>query len=103
MVEADPDVAITGRRAEQPAHDSGDRHDDGQLRFTSTNPDATFECSLDLVEPFAALRLGRTYENVPYGEHEFAVQAVAPLGTRSLEPAVFTWASGTSTRRWRRS
>ena len=64
--------------------------------FTSDNPNATFECSLTSSPTFEPCTSGTTYDERPVRRRNvFAVQAVAALGTRSFESAVFEWASGT--------
>jgi parallel beta-helix repeat protein len=65
--------------------------------FSSDQPGATFECSLDLA-PYAPCTSPATFTAIPYGEHELAVRALAPLGSAlDLSPAVWEWASGDMT------
>lgn len=65
--------------------------------FSSDQPDATFECSLDLA-PFAVCASPVTLTDVPYGAHEFQVRARSPLGTAvDLTPALYAWESGDMT------
>jgi parallel beta-helix repeat protein len=63
------------------------------MTFTFSGTGTSFECALDSTL-FTPCSSPKTFTGVPYGEHLFRVQAVAPLGTRDQTPAEFEWASG---------
>jgi hypothetical protein len=58
--------------------------------FTSNDPTATFECSLD-GGAFAACGSGQSYPGLNEGAHTFAVRAVDPAGNVDATPATAAW------------
>lgn len=58
--------------------------------FTSDDPLATFECSLDAA-PFAACTSPATFFDLTAGAHTFAVRAVDAAGNADATPATRAW------------
>jgi predicted outer membrane repeat protein len=61
------------------------------VTFSSDDPRATFECSLDR-GPFAACTSPAEYTDLADGEHQVRVQAVDPFGNVDPSPASHLWA-----------
>ncbi|HEV2951854.1 MAG TPA: hypothetical protein VGZ51_07115, partial [Actinomycetota bacterium] len=70
------------------------------FEFTSDipgNQGITFECAIDEMveeEIYAPCTSPKTYDNLLFGEHEFAVRAVDAAGNRSEFPAEYGWQIG---------
>jgi hypothetical protein len=60
------------------------------LGFGSTEPGATFECSLD-GGAWSACSSPRSYTGLAVGSHDFAVRALDSLGNADTTPASRTW------------
>ena len=86
-----PDTMITVR----PANPSNDATPD--FEFASTEPDSTFECSLDGAA-FAACDSPLTYAAVADASHTFEVRATDSLGNTDPTPASRTWTIDTTGR-----
>jgi hypothetical protein len=61
-----------------------------QFTFTSNDPAATFECSLD-EGPFEPCTSPKTYDELPYGTHIFRVRARDAAGTEDPSPDSREW------------
>ena len=64
--------------------------------FTSSEPNVTFECSLDNA-PFAACESGDTFGPIDDGAHAFAVRSRDRAGNVDASPAIHAWQVDTST------
>jgi parallel beta-helix repeat protein len=60
------------------------------FEFSSSQPDASFECSLD-GGAFAACSSPHQYSGLADGDHFVEVRARSPLGIADAEPAVYEW------------
>lgn len=58
--------------------------------FTSSEKEASFQCSLDK-RPFAACSSPVTYTSLAYGTHQFLVRAIDAAGNVDPRPAEHTW------------
>lgn len=58
--------------------------------FSSTEPDSTFECRLD-VGAFSPCKSPMPYSGLPQGPHTFAVRAADEAGNTDLSPASESW------------
>ncbi len=63
---------------------------DASFEFDSSEPGATFECSLD-GEPFASCTSPKPYVGLSEGVHAFEVQATDSAGNVDPTPATYTW------------
>ena len=63
---------------------------DATFDFSSDDPAATFECSLD-GSPFQACSSPAGYTGLATGAHEFDVRAVDAAGNVDPTPAAYTW------------
>ncbi|MFZ4812834.1 MAG: hypothetical protein ACOYL9_15955, partial [Ilumatobacteraceae bacterium] len=92
VVAETPDTTIVSR----PSTTTGSyplpitRVDNGEFRFRSDDPIASFECQIDS-EPWAACSTPSTFSSVVYGDHTFRVRAVNDVGTADASPATFSW------------
>lgn len=80
----DPDTTITAG----PAGDVGTTS--ASFEFASSDPDATFECSLDGAAP-AGCSSPTTYMDLAEGPHSFAVRAIDAFGVPDPTPATRSW------------
>ncbi|WP_432937985.1 right-handed parallel beta-helix repeat-containing protein [Kribbella sp. CA-253562] len=64
--------------------------EDAVFTFRSTEPDTTFQCSLDGAA-FTTCTSPREYTEIAYGAHEFQVRAIDPEGNVDASPAVHSW------------
>jgi M6 family metalloprotease-like protein len=78
------DTAITSAPAD-PANLT-----DAAFAFTSPEPGAIFECSLD-ASPWSACTSPASFTGLADGSHSFSVRAKDAEGAIDLTPAVFTW------------
>ncbi len=65
--------------------------------FASTQANVTFECSLDLAQPFVACTSPVTFTDLPHGEHQLDVRAVNAAGIIDESPASYSWQTGDMT------
>ena len=79
-----PETTIT----EMP--DDPSNSEDGHFSFSSDDPAATFECSLDSAE-YAACTVPYEYSGLSDGPHTFAVRAIDALGNTEDTPASYDW------------
>ncbi|GEM_PF-1676346 len=84
-----PDTTITG------SPDLLSASANAAFTFTSDDPDATFECSLD-AGAFATCASPKNYTALADGSHTFQVRAVESLGNPDPTPASYTWAIDTT-------
>lgn len=63
--------------------------------FSSNDPSATFECSLDGAA-FATCASPQNYSDVPEGAHTFDVRAVGADGNQDPAPATYEWVVDTT-------
>ena len=66
------------------------------FKFSSTDPNARFECSLDS-SAYAACASGDAFGPVGDGSHAFSVRAVDRAGNVDATPAGYAWSVDTST------
>lgn len=79
-----PDTTITsGPPAQSP-------FEEAVFLFTSNEPDATFECSLDGAS-YTSCVSPLEFEEITFGAHELRVRAVDDEGNRDPSPAVHPW------------
>ena len=65
------------------------------FNFSSNEPSATFECSLDQPVPsFGSCPHSVTFANLPAGTHELQVRAVDSSSTPDPTPVVYRWTIG---------
>jgi parallel beta-helix repeat protein len=63
------------------------------FEFSSDRPGASFECSLDEAA-FEPCSSPKTYEDLPFEDHDFEVRAVDAQGNRDSTPAEHSWEIG---------
>ena len=63
--------------------------------FSSTEPDSTFECSLD-AGAFESCVSGKVYSNLSNGSHDFEVRATDAAGNTDPTPASRSWTVDTT-------
>ena len=93
-ITARPDTELTAT-PENPTNDTT-----ANFTFRSDQPGVTFECAFDEAvddEVFSPCSSPQTYENLIFGEHDFAVRAKNADGHVDLTPAEFTWRVGGDT------
>ena len=78
-----PDTTLTATPA-------GIAPETGTFEFAASEPDATFECSLDGAA-FAACSSPTTYASLTAGSHTFSVRAIDAVGNADATPASYTW------------
>jgi parallel beta-helix repeat protein len=66
-----------------------------KFTFSSEDPTATFECSLNDA-PFQACTSPKEYTGLPTGDREFKVRAVDPAGNADPSPARYLWFIGST-------
>ncbi len=59
-----------------------------KFKFTSSEPDSTFECKLDK-KPFKACTSPKTVKHLDQGKHKFQVRAIDPAGNVDGTPAIY--------------
>ena len=64
--------------------------------FTASEPDSTFQCSLDASD-YAACASPKIYPGLAEGAHVFTVLATDPSGNTAASPASYTWSVATGT------
>ena len=72
---------------------------EARFTFSSDDPLATFECSLNLPAPdnaWAACPSPKEYPSVPVGSREFQVRAIDAAGNVDQSPAVYRWQVGSA-------
>jgi hypothetical protein len=83
-----PDTTITSRPASPSTSASA------SFGFSSSEPDSTFECSLDGAA-YTACTSPRTYTGLTEGSHNFQVRATDASGNTDPTPASETWSVDT--------
>ncbi len=62
----------------------------GTFIFSSTNPEATFECELDATS-FSVCHSPYSYSNLSTGSHTFSVRAKDSAGYVTVDPVFYSW------------
>jgi hypothetical protein len=75
--------------------DNPSNSSDATFTFVSDDPEATFECRMDL-EEITPCTSPQTYSGLTDGEHTFRVRAVDAAGNMDPTPGSYTWTISTA-------